>query len=161
MAGGILSEQDMKDELLNRYSLPEFLLDRFFLSLDREKTFSSFKDERIKSYLLFAPFANVFHPESLSGISAPMRVLYTLGDSVVPPYEHALKLAREVKTAKVDALDFEAGHYVYLNKMTASGREALPECMYEEHSNINQQEIFERIVQEADLFFQTTLFTMP
>lgn len=134
-------------------NMPARLLDKFLKEFDWEKSLSSYKDERIKAYLLLAPAASVFDSSSLALISAPMHIMYSEGDKTLPPESHAIYVGQKVSHAQITKVDQNASHYIFLNEVSDPGKKVLPAWIYEEHPMVNRERICNTVVEEAENFF--------
>ena len=137
--------------------MPSRLLDKFLKEFDWEKSLSSYKDERIKAYLLLAPAASVFDSSSLALISAPMHIMYSEGDKTLPPESHAIYVGQKVSHAQVTKVDQNASHYIFLNEVSDPGKKVLPSWIYEEHPMVNRERICNTVIEEAESFFVENL----
>ncbi|MEL7430961.1 MAG: hypothetical protein AAGI90_00315 [Chlamydiota bacterium] len=159
LAGGLV--KDVKQELsaISLGNVPKFLVDKVLESVDWDKTLASFKDDRIKSYFLLAPAASIFSPDSLENISAPVHIVYTLGDRTLPPESHAIYVKEKIQHADLTLVDDKAGHFVFLNEVSDSGKKVLPKWIYEEDPSVDRRKIFSAVANEAEEFFTKTLAT--
>jgi len=95
-------------------------------SLSRQA--SSFRDDRIKSFVALAPaLVQAFSAQSLRDIDAPLLVIAGSGDVVAPVATNAGQLSDMVPDAELIILG-GAGHYVFLSKCNLRGKLLVPVC---------------------------------
>ncbi|MCB1068035.1 MAG: alpha/beta fold hydrolase [Simkania sp.] len=114
-------------------------------SIDFQEGMHSFRDPRISRFVLLAPRASEFTPESLHKIESPMLVIYGTEDAVLSPHEHALTIS----PAQTIALP-QAGHFVFLNPVTEQGKQALSPALWEGNE---ERPLFHRQVSQEIILF--------
>ncbi|WP_420420808.1 alpha/beta hydrolase family protein [Simkania sp.] len=116
-------------------------------SIDFQEGMKSFRDPRISHFVLLAPRASEFTPESLHKIESPILVIYGTEDAVLPPHEHALTIP-STQTLPLE----RAGHFVFLNSVSEQGKQALSPALCE--GNEERPLFHKQVSQEIIRFFK-------
>lgn len=155
LAGAI--PQNVKETFARfKKSVPE-IQDDFLHSCDFREAERSFKDNRIRSFLLLCPAVFVFPPDSLQKVKAPVGLVATTSDTVLPHEEHAYQLMKWIVPKKLIVLAGEASHYSFLNRISKKG-ESLIKGPYRDAPGSNREKIHDRTALFADEFFRDTLY---
>jgi predicted dienelactone hydrolase len=93
--------------------------------IDEKVAQQSYKDERIKAFALLSPATFVYPNKTLSAIKAPLALIASVADEVLPFSEHARRLIETGIATKVQILRGAISHFVFLNRVSELGRTLL------------------------------------
>ena len=111
----------------------------------------SFKDPRIKSFVLIAPaFAQAITDESLLKVSAPVLVIAGDGDEVAPAETNASRLAKKIRTSQYHSIA-GAQHYSFLDGCSPKSAKRLDVCR--EARGVNRAALHDEVAGLAASFF--------
>jgi predicted dienelactone hydrolase len=134
-----------------------FAMQANFASIDFTHAGDSYRDERVRAVVAFAPAIGPgMTDESLRAIATPVLIIAARDDEVLPFEQHAARYAREVPAAVLQALP-EGGHMVFmpecnvvgwvftwLNPFDICGRE---------HPNVDRGAAHRQMIRDALKFF--------
>lgn len=87
----------------------------------------SYRDPRVRAVFAMAPaLGPAFHPESLTGISIPVRIVAGASDAIVPIATSAKFFAANIRHAQLTIFPGNVAHYVFLDTCTEAGRKSQP-----------------------------------
>lgn len=116
------------------------------------------KDKRIKAFFVMAPGIGFgFHTkEQTKEITAPVFIVASKGDKVVPAEYNAVHFNKLIPSSKIYLFDENVSHYVFLNEGTEFGKEILPKITID-HPKVNRKEIHQKTAELAIDFFAENL----
>jgi predicted dienelactone hydrolase len=82
----------------------------------------NFSDHRIKAFALLSPAAFAFSTESFKKITAPVALIASEGDEILPHEQHALKVLEHLKPTKMKIFKDKVSHFVFLNRVSDVGK---------------------------------------
>ncbi len=120
LAGG--KQQHVKEIILQQNAKYKLMDPKLLEEMDFSEAYSSFFEPRIKAMALLSPAVFGFTEDSLQSIQIPAAIITSKGDEVLPFQEHALKVIKNLISAKVKMLRDTASHYVFLNRVSSVGK---------------------------------------
>ncbi len=146
----IPSPDDVVDDIY--FSRLEPLLD----AVNYEKGRQTYRDVRIKAYVMLAPtWAWLFTEEGCSSFEPPSLLIASRGDELVNTEANAFVLADWIPKAKLKEVDSRAGHFVFLNqKISYWPHQAY---LFEDLEGVDREEIHRVTCAEITQFFRANL----
>lgn len=117
----------------------------------------SFLDKRIKALVLLSPAAFVYQPDSLKSVKVPVALVASEGDEILPFKEHALKVIKHLVPTKLKLLREKASHYVFLNRVSESGKKVFNEEIFTDEIQADRLVIHKEVGDFITAFFKENL----
>jgi predicted dienelactone hydrolase len=122
--------------------------------LEFSEAYENFTDARIKAFVLLSPAAFVFPAQSLKSIKAPIAVVASEGDEILPFKEHAFKVIKHLVPAKLKLLKDTVSHYVFLNRVSELGKEVMNKEIQTDEIQSDRVAVHREVGQFAVEFFK-------
>ena len=132
---------------------PSELLDQF----DFSESERSFAETRIRAFLLICPAAYPYPADALKEIRAPIGLIVTVGDEVLPFQDHAVKLIRFLVPEKLKVLKEEISHYAFQNRLSDAGKNTF----YGTTRTLDRASIHREVGRFTTEFFEELLRSNP
>jgi predicted dienelactone hydrolase len=155
LAGGLIRDQYNKTDVINQ--APKEIREELIDLIDLYELCKSYRDPRIKSYLLLAPLAWEFSSESLNNVRIPIQIIGILNDQRVEFEANSFFLYQNIPNSELNLFKGHEGHHVFLNRLTEYGTTLFPAVLHEDHPSVDRKEIHEKTGQDAIDFFTKTL----
>ena len=115
---------------------------------------ASFKDPRIKSFVLIAPtMAQAVTDDSLLKITAPVLVIAGDADARAPIETNANRLAKKIRTSQFQNIA-GARHNSFLDPCSKKGAKRLADC--KDLKGFNRAAAHQQVAERAAQFFRET-----
>lgn len=116
------------------------------------------KDQRLKAAVTMAPALGQAFPkkENFDEVEIPFLILGVGNDSIAPPETNARYYAEKIKNARIEIVDKNAGHYVFLNAAPEDLQRELP-LYFSDPPLVNRKNIHQQTIRLVVKFFQETL----
>ncbi len=155
MAGGRLMHLQEAMQMLSSKELPQAVLEKLRKRVDLKESMRSYKDARIKAFILLAPAARGFSQESLQGIQAPILIVAPEEDEVLQVASHAGYLAKHIAGAQLARLEGKVGHHIFLNECSELGKRVLSEKIKETDRLVDKKSVHEETFQKIRQFLKS------
>lgn len=136
-------------------------IDKIDLEMVEKADFSeanrNFTDRRIKAFALLSPAAFGMAPESFRKIKAPVALVASEEDEVLPYQEHARKVVEYLKPVKLKLFREKVSHYVFLNRVSDVGKSSLRSDIQTENIQTDRFKIHKEVGLFLVAFFQEHL----
>lgn len=126
-------------------------------AFDFSEAEKSFKEPKIRSFLLLCPAIFVFPPEGLKSIDAPIGLIAAMSDEVLPHKEHAYQLIRYVIVKKLKLMRKGVSHYAFLNRVSEKGKQLIKSSLHKDLPSYDRKKVHQEAAEFAIEFFKETL----
>ena len=117
----------------------------------------SYRDPRVRAVFAMAPaLGPAFLPGSLPHVDIPVAIVTGAADEIVPVQSGAQLLAAAIPHAELTILPGSAGHYVFTDECTETGRATYPAICIDA-PGVDRAAIHRRTARLAETFFDRSL----
>lgn len=155
LAGAIA--KNVKEAILKEGGKIEKLQVHWLDQIDFKEGEKSYKEPRIRAFLLLCPAIFIYPPDSLKKITAPIGLVAAINDEVLPHKEHAYQIIKHLVPTKLKIMRKEISHYSFLNPISEKGKKLLKKTPYKEPLEIDRSSLHKEIGDFAISFFEETL----
>jgi predicted dienelactone hydrolase len=127
LALGGARAQNVKEVIAQQQETLKEIDPELVKQIDFKEAQGSFLDKRIKALVLLSPAAFIYPAQSFKSIKVPVALVASEGDEILPHQEHALKIIKYLAPAKLKLLRDQVSHYVFLNRVSAVGKDVIRE----------------------------------
>lgn len=124
--------------------------------IDFSESQLSFADPRIKAFVLLTPATFVFPSESLQEIKAPVALVVSEDDEVLPHREHGQRLITSLQPEKVK-LFHKTSHYAFLNRVSPAAKAHIPPSLSSDAIEASRPQLHQEVSQFTLDFFSDKL----
>jgi predicted dienelactone hydrolase len=159
LAGGVVDQvehvvQAIKARLKD---VPAALIDR----IDFSEATARLGDPRIKAYFLIAPANFLYSAKALQKIKAPIGLVLSVDDEVLPHKEHSYFILQNLIPKKLKVFRKGLSHFAFLNPTSEMGKNWLPAKICNDPLGCKRSQIHKEVGSMASQFFLETLSDRP
>jgi len=124
LAGSVVEKKEQVVEAIKARmkDVPAALIEQ----VDFSQATGKFHDPRIKAFFLIAPANFLYSGKALSKIAAPLGLVLSVDDEVLPHKDHAYFILRHVVPRKLKVFRHGISHFAFLNPTSEFGKNWLP-----------------------------------
>lgn len=145
-------------EIIKRYegTIPE-LAPEIVEKIDFSEAHGNFTDKRIKALVLLSPATFIFPNDTFKNIKAPVALVASEGDEILPFQDHALKIIQHLSPKKLKVLREKASHYVFLNRVSPIGKTLMRQELQTDQIQSDRLTVHKEVGEFVTSFFQEHL----
>lgn len=155
LAGAIA--ENAKEAILKEAKKIEKFQAYWLDQVDFKEGEKSYKEPRIRAFLLLCPAIFIYPPDSLKKITAPIGLVAAINDEVLPHRDHAYQIIKHLVPTKLKIMRKEISHYSFLNPISEKGKKLLKKTPYKEPLQVDRSSLHKEIGAFAISFFEETL----